>query len=171
MCDAAESAVEHINKIRSDLLGQIKERRQECLDSLKTRLSAQLQTSEQEASKLQQEIAKVSRETTQFVLKWKDFFRRADSLASEQEMATALGKVQSVLQEIQKCEEESRQEAINKRLVQFEANNLFFETRDHLGKLTEFLLESIKDEEEDQDEYEQAEFAEEYTEPIRGEPI
>ena len=38
VCESSDAAVKHIN----DLLAQIKERRQECLDLLKTRLATQL---------------------------------------------------------------------------------------------------------------------------------
>ena len=139
--EAAESAVKHINDIESELLGQIKERRQECLASLKARLSAQQATSEQAASKLQQEIGKVSREASEFVLKWNDFFQRVNSTtASEEEVPTALDQAQAVLDEIKKCEEAFMMEATSGRKIRFEVNDLFLKTRDHLGKLASYSV-------------------------------
>ena len=88
--ESAESTVKHINEIRSDLLGQIQERRQECLESLKARLSAQLEATDEPPNKLQQEISKLARNKSEFVLKWSSYFQKAGSYASDQEIGTAL---------------------------------------------------------------------------------
>ena len=133
--EAADSAVKHINEIRGGLLRENQERRQECQDSLYASFSGQLKASREQSSKLQLEIAKLSMYKSKFVLKWKSYFQRADSYASDQEIATALDQAQDVLDEIEKCDQASKLEATNRRSIQFEANNLFVQTKDHLGKL------------------------------------
>ena len=155
--EAAESGIKHLNEIRSDLLRQIQERRQECLDALLVKSSirmketkeppvnetAQLSTQLQARdtpSKLQQKIGKLSRETSEFVHKWEGYFKRVESYASEQEIAGALDQAEAVLQEIEKFGEASKLEATKERWIRFEANNLFSKTKHHLGKLASYSV-------------------------------
>ena len=156
MNEAAESGIKHLNEIRSDLLRKIKERRQEFLDALLARslvkqeeteeppakkiarLSNQLMSAGEQPSNLQLEFAKLSKETSEFGRKWNSYFQRVDLYVSEQEIATALDQAQAVLDQIKQHDMASRLEVTKERWIQFEANNLFFETRDHLGKLASF---------------------------------
>ena len=153
---AVDAAVKHIKEIRSDLLGQIKEHHQECLDSMRTkslvkqedteeppakkiaRLSTQLHATADPPIKLPQEIAQLSKKTSEFVIKWRSYFQRAGSYASDQEIGTAFDQAQAFLVKIEKFEEASNLEATNGKTIKFEANNLFLQTRDLLGKLTLF---------------------------------
>ena len=163
--ESADADVKHINEIRSDLLSQINQHRQECLNSLLerssikvedteeppakkiARLSTQLHATADPSSQLQQEFEQLSREMSDFVLKWKDYFQKADSYASDKEIAAALCQVQAGLKEIEKHGEASKLEATNGRTIQFQANNLFLQTRDHLGKLSAVPIEQINDRE------------------------
>ena len=145
--ESADSAVKHINEIRSDLLREIQEHRKECQDSVSARLAGQLKASKEQSSKLQLEIAKLSRDKSEFVPKWNSYFQKADSYASDKEITTALDQAQDVLQQIEKCNQASKLEATNQKMIQFEANNLFLQARDHLGKVTAFPIKQIKDQE------------------------
>ena len=98
---SADVAVTHIDTIRNRLLAEINQRRQECLDSLSAkslikvedtdepppkkiaRLSIQLKETQDTAIKLQQEIAKLSGETSEFVLKRRSYFQRVEFFPSE----------------------------------------------------------------------------------------
>ena len=133
--ETADSAVKHINEIRSDLLGQIKEHRKEFQDSRSTRYSDQLEKTGEPPSKLHQEIGKMSRETSEFVIKWNSYFQSVHSYASDQDITTAIDQAQVVLDEIEKCIQASKLEATNQKRIKFQANILFVQTRDHLGKL------------------------------------
>ena len=70
-----------------------------------------------------------------------------DLYASEQEIAAALSHVQAALEEIERCDEASKLEATNGKTIQFEANNMFGQSSDHLGRLVIFQIEPIKEQE------------------------
>ena len=137
VCEAAESAVKHIKEIERELLRDIDERCQQYLASHVARLSAELEVSHKPTNKLQQEAS-------EFILKWNDFFQKAGSYASDQDIESALAKAQSVLDEIEIRDKFSKLEANDETMIQFEANNLFLQTKDHLGKLAAFPIEPIK---------------------------
>ena len=131
--DAAESAIQHIHEIETELLTQANQYRQRCLDALETRSpNGQLDAS---ANELKIRLDSLSKEIGQFNEKWIEYFRQLDSYAMESEIEAALSKGDRFQARIDQLEQELKSSAFREPMMQLTENESFISRKDHLGEL------------------------------------
>ena len=125
---ASISAVNRIKEIEADLHKQIQADRQRCLDGLQARTSKS--TTEIELEVLHKEI-------NEFSVKWNDYFKRLNSLASERELEAAIYQTNLYQGRMRKLDQETKNLALNESLMKFNPRTSFQSASDHLGELVE----------------------------------
>ena len=114
--EAAERASKHIDVLERQILKQIKEYRQRCLDALATRPSTRME-------ELQARIDETK--------------SRLDDLSKESEVKAALERGQQIQSRVEQLEQELRNYALNGSKMLFNERWLFYLERGHLGELLE----------------------------------
>ena len=143
---AAESAVKHIHEIEKDLLKQIQDYRQGCLDALTAQSSESSSKDDQSASQNSQsgdslteepevDLKTLTKEIEEFSTKWNEYFKRLNSLASDSEIEAAIPQTDELKARIKTLEQETRNNALLESTVLFTSGTVFHSSRDHLGEL------------------------------------
>ena len=133
---AAESAVEHIRQIETDLQNRITAHRQRCLDQLKeTSLESSTQPTTRKMAT--NDTIVIAQEISEFTAKWSEYFNRLNSLASDNQVEAAIQQTKIFQVRMKRLDQEMRNRALGDKLIQFNPSDSFCAIRSHLGELVE----------------------------------
>ena len=114
-----DSLVKLLNDIQKDLLEQAREYRKQCLDSLSTRTSAQVE------NQTNGELEALSKEISKFNYNWKTFFNQAEANSSHKEIEAALCLAKEYEERISAFNRKLKRTALNGRVMEFKASHSF----------------------------------------------
>ena len=145
--EAADWAVKYIDKTEKDLLSQIKKYRQRCLDALAAdaELSPEIGELKRSISKTKSRLDALVKEIDEFSDKWTQHFRELSVYVKESEIEAALGRGQHFETRIEQLEQELKDNALNRSLMQFKASDHSDLEPDVLGKLVEIATRDIRE--------------------------
>ena len=135
ICEAVQSAIEHIERIEKDLLKQMRDHRDELLSEKAAEAEGPLAAKKSRIKQLQSKQNEMLQELSAFLSEWDDDFDQASTVKTDDEVKAAQAKAQDYVNNIIELQNKMGIEFSKDNMMQYKTNELFLSDRGHLGEL------------------------------------